>query len=138
MIQPQARFDTAPEMTRASRKTQPPRLKLAMQSERDYEACAERLRALADPDRLRIVTCLLRSAQNVSQLAAELGMPIVKASHHLRVLRYAKVVQTQKQGKYVIYSLHPEIADGIDRFGDMKSLDLGCCRLDLVQKNGAK
>jgi ArsR family transcriptional regulator len=109
-----------------------------MQSDRDYEWCAERLRALADPDRLRLVTCLLRGARNVSDLADELEVPIAKVSHHLRVLRYANVVQTKKQGKYVIYSLHPEIANGIDRRTDTKTLDLKCCRLDLVQKIGPK
>jgi ArsR family transcriptional regulator len=125
-------------MPKATRKKRSPQVKLAMQTDRDFQSCAERLKALADPDRLRIVTALLRGAQNVSQLADELEMPIVKVSHHLRVLRYAEVVQTEKQGKYVIYSLHPEIAQGIDRRSDTKTLDLKCCRLDLVQKIGPK
>jgi DNA-binding transcriptional ArsR family regulator len=125
-------------MAKATRKRRTPQHKLAMQSDRDYESCAERLRALADPDRLRILSCLLQGARNVSDLADALEMPIVKVSHHLRVLRYAHVVQTKKQGKFVIYSLHPEIAEGIDRRTDTKTLDLKCCRLDLVRKIGPK
>ena len=36
-------------------------------------------------------------------------MGMVKVSHHLGVLRSANVVQTHKEGKFVIYALHPEI-----------------------------
>ena len=113
-------------------------LKLAMQSENDYRSCAERLKALADPDRLRIVNLLLSGPKNVSELASELGAGIVKVSHHLRVLRFADVVQTKKDGKFVIYSLHPEIAADTDALGGMKTLDLGCCRLDLLQPKGTR
>ena len=69
-----------------------PGLKLAMRSENDYQKCAARLKALADPDRLRIVNCLLCGPKNVSELADEMSVGIVKVSHHLRVLRYAEVV----------------------------------------------
>jgi DNA-binding transcriptional ArsR family regulator len=115
-----------------------PKLTVAMESEQDFENCAARLKALADPDRLQLVNCLLRGPKNVTDLAAELDVSIVKASHHLRILRYAQVVQTQKRGKYVIYSLHPELAARGDELLDMKTLDLGCCRLDLLQPPGAQ
>src|SRR5262249_36637920 len=110
---------------------------LAMTSDSDFTACAERLKALADPDRLRIVNILLRGPKNVSELASELNVGMVKVSHHLRVLRYAEVVQTQKQGKFGIYSLHPDIAAGTKEPGGLRTLDLGCCRLDLLQPPGA-
>ena len=42
---------------------EPAQLKLAMQSESDYEWCAARLKALADPDRLRIVNLLLQRTE---------------------------------------------------------------------------
>jgi DNA-binding transcriptional ArsR family regulator len=107
-------------------------LKIAMQSESDYEWCAERLKALADPDRLRIVNLLLRGPKNVSELANEFDMSIANVSHHLQVLRRAHVLQTQKRGKFVIYSVHPNIACR-ENARNMKSLDLGCCRIDLLQ-----
>jgi len=115
---------------RASAKSSPG--KFAMQSQTDYEWCAARLKALADPDRLRIVNHLLREPKNVSQLADELALTIVNTSHHLKVLRRVNVVQTKKQGKFVIYSVHPEISCR-GELRDIKSLDLGCCRLDIVQ-----
>ncbi len=111
-----------------------PRLKVVMRTEDDYQQCASRLKALADPDRLRIVNCLFHGPRNVSDLAQELGEELVKISHHLGVLRHANVVQTEKQGKYVVYRLHPEIAHEVG--GGVATLDLGCCRLDLPKSNG--
>jgi ArsR family transcriptional regulator len=101
-----------------------------MRNQDDYEWCASRLKALADPDRLRIVDCLFRGPKNVSELASELGEELVKVSHHLGVLRHANVVEAKKQGKFVVYRLDPQIATG-DAVGGTKTLDLGCCRLDL-------
>ena len=113
-----------------------PRLKLAMKTETDYEACAARLKALADPDRLRIVNSLFRGPKNVSELASELGEELVKISHHLGVLRHANVVQTEKQGKFVIYRLDPQITAAPEAPGEIKTLDFGCCRLDLPRPGG--
>jgi ArsR family transcriptional regulator len=125
----------AQDMARRRRTTKRARPRMAMRSERDYRSCAERLKALADPDRLRIVNCLLRGPKNVSQIAQALGVGLVKVSHHLRVLRYAQVVETRKQGKFVIYRLDPQIgaAGRSLKTKDTETLDLGCCRLDLVQ-----
>jgi DNA-binding transcriptional ArsR family regulator len=103
-----------------------------MQTPGDYQSCAERLKALADPDRLRIVNTLLGGEMSVSALAAELDAPIDKVSHHLGVLRAARLVNTHKQGKFVIYSLAPEVAAGQERAAGIKTIDLGCCQLDLV------
>lgn len=110
-------------------------LNVVMRTEDDYERCATRLKALADPDRLRIVNCLFAGPKNVSELANELGEELVKISHHLGVLRHANVVQTHKQGKYVVYRLDPEIAR--QPGSDTQTLDLGCCRLDLPGQNTA-
>jgi DNA-binding transcriptional ArsR family regulator len=107
--------------------------KVAMQTEFDYQSCASRLKALADPDRLRIVNQLLRGEASVSRLADELGEPIDKISHHLGVLRAAQLVRTRKQGKFVVYSLANDIAVAGINDGPLKTIDLGCCQLDIVQ-----
>ena len=90
-------------------------------------SCAKYLKALADPERLRIVQCLQAGPKNVTELSELLERELVNVSHHLGVLRHAGLVQDQKQGKFVIYSLHPDVKNpktGEDR------LDLGCCRLE--------
>lgn len=91
--------------------------------------CARFLKALADPDRLKIVQCLQGGPKNVTEISELLGRELVNISHHLGVLRHAGIVQDQKQGKYVIYSLHPDVISKVPQAKD-DCLDLGCCRLE--------
>ena len=93
------------------------------------QECARRLRALADPERLRIVGCLRDGPMNVSELAAQLDSQVVNISHHLGVLRQAGLVLDEKQGRFVVYRLHPSVYR--PRTGRNEHLDLGCCRLEI-------
>jgi ArsR family transcriptional regulator len=95
------------------------------------DKCARFLKALADPDRLKIVQCLQNGPKNVSDLAQSLGKELANVSHHLGVLRHAGLVQDEKDGKFVVYSLHPEIFRPKESGADADVFDLGCCRLEL-------
>ncbi len=88
--------------------------------------CARRLRALADPVRLRIVVTLSEGEANVSKLAKRLELPIVTLSHHLGVLRSAALVEGVRHGRHIIYRLSAGLHEG--NSGSL-CLDLGCCRL---------
>src|SRR5947208_9676191 len=93
--------------------------------------CARYLKALSEPDRLKIIQCLQAGPKNVSELAELLGRELVNVSHHLGVLRHAGLVQDEKQGKYVVYSLHPSVlAKKKKNELGKEMLDLGCCRLE--------
>jgi DNA-binding transcriptional ArsR family regulator len=91
--------------------------------------CAERLKALADEDRLRIVQVLRAGPQNVSDISAELKEDIANVSHHLQILKREKIVETEKQGRFVVYRLHPDVFAATRSSSDC--LDLGCCKLEL-------
>lgn len=93
------------------------------------QECAVLLKALADPDRLRIVQRLREGDQNVSELAEALSMELANVSHHLGILRHAGIVETEKQGRFAINRLHPDVfaSDG----SSPRTIDLGCCRLEL-------
>ena len=93
------------------------------------EHCAELLKALAEPDRLRIIQCLRGGPKNVGQIAADLDAEIANVSHHLGVLRRNGILQTEKQGRFVLYRLHPEVFAASARAAD--HIDFGCCRLEL-------
>jgi len=93
--------------------------------------CARLLRAVAEPDRLRIVRCLRGGAKNVSEISAELQAPIVNVSHHLRVLREAGLVVDEKQGRFVLYRLHPDVFQPDEDAKQAEHLDFGCCRLEI-------
>jgi DNA-binding transcriptional ArsR family regulator len=94
------------------------------------EHCAEVLSALAAPERLRIIQFLREGPRNVTEIAAMLGAPMVNISHHMGVLRQAHLVESRKQGRFVIYSLIPGLLEG-GAAGQTERLNLGCCRLEL-------
>ena len=104
---------------------------MSMKEETEFNWCAERLRALADPERLRIVTSLLAGPKNVGTLAEELNDAVVKVSHHLGVLRHSDLVTTKKMGRFVEYALHPQVFIVANISETENFLDLGCCRLEL-------
>jgi DNA-binding transcriptional ArsR family regulator len=103
-----------------------------MKDASEFEDCAQRLKALADPERLRIVTCLFAGAKNVGDLAAALDDEIVKVSHHLKVLRKAGLVLASKEGRFVVYQLHPDVVPNVRQKSQLQHIDIGCCRLELA------
>lgn len=102
-----------------------------MKSPAEFVNCARRLKALADPERLKVVEALFAGEMNVSDLAKQLNLEIVNLSHHLGVLRNAGLVQVQRQGRFMIYSLSPEVRAAEHPARD-RNIDLGCCSLELA------
>jgi ArsR family transcriptional regulator len=101
-----------------------------MKNKADFQACADRLKALADSDRLRILLRLFEGSVSVGSLAEELGEDIAKVSHHLGVLRRAGVAQAEKQGRFVVYRLHPDVSLRRGEKGSLR-INFGCCAFDL-------
>ena len=92
--------------------------------------CAKYLKAMADPDRLRIVQRLGEGPRSVGEIAQSLRAPLANVSHHLKALRELGLVNASKRGRFVIYSLDARFArSGAGSALDV--LDFGCCRLDL-------
>jgi ArsR family transcriptional regulator len=71
---------------------------------RDY-AAGDLLRALAAPVRIAIVLELRESPCCVHDLVDALAVPQPLVSQHLRVLKAAGVVQGERRGREVVYSL---------------------------------
>jgi len=74
----------------------------------DLDGAAELLRALANPHRVGIVLELGVGPRCVHELVDALGISQPLASQHLKVLRAARVVRTQRRGREVAYSLGDE------------------------------
>lgn len=66
----------------------------------------ERLRALADETRLRLLMRLEKGECNVATLVNELGVPQASVSKHLAVMRAAGIVEATRLGNQAIYRLH--------------------------------
>src|SRR5205814_9162478 len=82
-------------------------------------------------DRLRIIRLLRRGPRNVGEVAGELGLAVVNASHHLNVLLRAGLVCNRKDGRHVVYSLPPGALQDDGASSATEHLDLGCCRLQI-------
>lgn len=67
---------------------------------RQAEMCA----AMAEEHRLRLLYAMAEIPRSVSQLVEGSGMSQPNVSRHLRILREGGLVQTQRQGRSVIYS----------------------------------
>ncbi len=71
--------------------------------------------ALNDPKRLMVIWALSNGAYSVNELSALLSSPASNVSQHLAILRTRGLVDTERQGNSIYYSLrHPKIVDAID------------------------
>jgi len=68
------------------------------------KACSM-LKILANEDRLLILCQLIQGKKNVGELEQILGIRQPTLSQQLTVLRDEKLVSTERQGKYIYYSL---------------------------------
>jgi ArsR family transcriptional regulator len=60
-------------------------------------------KALADPNRLRIVLLLRRRELCVCELMFILEMEQSRVSHHMRILRDAGIAEDVREGRWIIY-----------------------------------
>lgn len=68
----------------------------------------ERLRALADESRLRILMRLREGECNVTTLTEELGIAQASVSKHLAVLRQVGLVAAERHGNQMFYRIKDE------------------------------
>jgi DNA-binding transcriptional ArsR family regulator len=101
------------------------------------QRCAELLAALAAPERLKIVRFLVDGPHNVTEIVDMLAIPAVNVSHHLTVLKQARLIQGRKAGRFVWYSLRPGMLQEAVRAGvTEEALNLGCCQIVLPAPPG--
>jgi len=74
-------------------------------SQAKYEARARIIKAMAHPTRLFIVDELAKGERCVCELTDMVGMDMSTVSKHLSVLKEAGIVQDEKRGVQVWYSL---------------------------------
>ena len=69
---------------------------------------AETLQALANPNRLLILTRLRQSPCSVTDLSAAVGMEQPAVSHQLRLLRALGLVSGDRNGRNIVYRLYDD------------------------------
>ncbi len=75
----------------------------------DAERFAVMFKALGDPIRLRLAALIAAQAEVcVCDLTPEFDLADSTISHHLKVLRDAGLVGSQRRGTWVYYRVHPD------------------------------
>ena len=69
---------------------------------------AEMFRLLGDPSRLKIVVACLAEPTSVSDVATKTRLSQSLVSHHLRLLRAARILRGERRGKQVFYATADE------------------------------
>ncbi len=84
---------------------------------------ADMFRLLGDTSRLRIVMTCLDEPVCVGDIAGRLGLSSSLVSHHLRLLRAARVLRGDRRGKQIYYTAADDhirclITDMLDHLGE--------------------
>lgn len=86
---------------------------LPLPDEQNLTKAATVLKALADPNRLRIFNLLMQGDSCNGELNERLGLPPNLLSHHLRVLREAGLVRSRHDAidaRWIYYTVDREVA----------------------------
>lgn len=81
--------------------------------EEQIAVITETYRLLGDPTRLRILLACLFEPKCVNDVAAEVGASGSLTSHHLRLLRGARLVRAERLGRQIFYSAADEHVNGM-------------------------
>ncbi len=65
-------------------------------------------KAVASPRRLELLDLLCQGPRTVDELAKQAGQSLPNTSHHLQVLRAARLVEAEREGLFVTYRLADE------------------------------
>jgi DNA-binding transcriptional ArsR family regulator len=84
-----------------------------MATDSDVAELADMFRLLGDTTRLRIVLACLEDPISVGDIAGQLELSPSLVSHHLRLLRAARVVKADRQGKQVFYAAADQHVSGV-------------------------
>lgn len=68
-------------------------------------------KALADPTRRKILKLLKNDSLNAGEIAAEFNITKPSISNHLSILKQADLVDSEKIGQNVIYSLKTSVLE---------------------------
>lgn len=74
-------------------------------AQQDITILAETFRLLGDPTRLRILFYCLPAPRSVGDIAESLELSQTLVSHHLRLLRGARLVRGERKSRQIFYEL---------------------------------
>jgi rhodanese-related sulfurtransferase len=106
-----------------------------------YEHLARIGKALAHPRRLEMIDLLSQGPRTVEVLAQHTGQSLANTSHHLQILRRARLVDAEKAGLYVTYQLaDPHVSRfflNLQRLGEARLAEIEQVRREYREARGA-
>ena len=95
-----------------------------------YENLAEVAQALGHPHRLELLEHLAQGVRSVEELSARAHLTFANTSRHLQILRRARLVETERRGKHVLYRLAGEaevvaLTKALGRVGERNIAEIG-------------
>ena len=96
--------------------------------------CIAALKALGEETRLRILRLLFKKQLSVNEVSERLRVSQCNISKHLRIMREAGLLESEKRGKQRLYAVTAKLKTQVAANNNV--LDLGCCtfRLDKLSK----
>lgn len=73
--------------------------------EQVYQELSRVTHAISNPKRMELIDVLAQKEYTVEELSNEISMSIASTSQHLQVLKSAKLVETKRNGNFIIYSI---------------------------------
>ena len=69
----------------------------------------ETFKAMGDETRREILRLLRSGSLSAGEIAAQFEMSAATVSHHLSVLREAGLIQDERRGKHILYTLNASV-----------------------------
>ncbi len=73
--------------------------------EQVYQELSRVTHAISNSKRMELIDVLSQKGYSVEELSKEIAMSVASTSQHLQVLKLVKLVETQRQGNFIIYSI---------------------------------
>jgi len=107
-----------------------------------YESLSEVAQALGHPHRLELLEHLAQGVRSVEQLSARAHLTFANTSRHLQILRRARLVETERRGKHVLYRLAGDtevvtLIRALGRVGERNMAEIGRVMTDYFRARDA-
>jgi rhodanese-related sulfurtransferase len=107
-----------------------------------YESLAELAQALGHAHRLELLEHLAQGVRSVEELSARAHLTFANTSRHLQILRRARLVETERRGKRMLYRLAGDVeivalTKALGRVGERNVAEIGRVVTDYFQARDA-
>src|SRR6516225_4996261 len=107
-----------------------------------YENLADVAQALGHAHRLELLEHLAQGVRSVEELSARAHLTFANTSRHLQILRRARLVETERRGKNVLYRLAGDVEvvtliKALGRVGERNVAEIGRVVTDYFQARDA-